>query len=151
VTATSDTAPKWISVLAFGLMVAGLGWLIAAKAIFARNPVLIAVQIAAALLMIAARVTFGSRSFHAAANPTAGGVVTTGPYRYFRHPIYAAVLYFIWATAVDHFGIAPVCAALLVTIGGVIRMVMEERLLVQVYPEYRDYMRRTRRVIPFVI
>jgi hypothetical protein len=40
--------------------------------------------------------TFGARSFHAGANPTDGGVVTAGPYRFFRHPIYAAILYFLW-------------------------------------------------------
>jgi len=45
--------------------------------------------------MLWARLTFGGRSFHAGANPTAGGVVTTGPYRFVRHPIYAAILYFL--------------------------------------------------------
>jgi protein-S-isoprenylcysteine O-methyltransferase Ste14 len=42
-----------------------------------------------------ARVTFGRRSFHAAANPTAGGLVTTGPYRLIRHPIYTAACLFV--------------------------------------------------------
>ena len=51
--------------------------------------------------MVAARITFGRRSFHAAANPTEGGLVTTGPYAYIRHPIYAAILYFVWAGALD--------------------------------------------------
>jgi protein-S-isoprenylcysteine O-methyltransferase Ste14 len=30
-------------------------------------------------------------------------------------------------------------------------MVLEERLLTERYPEYREYSRRTRRVIPFVV
>ena len=30
-----------------------------------------------------------------------GGLVTTGPYRYVRHPIYAAATYFAWAGALD--------------------------------------------------
>jgi protein-S-isoprenylcysteine O-methyltransferase Ste14 len=34
-----------------------------------------------------ARVTFGGRSFHVGANPTEGGLVTKGPYRFVRHPI----------------------------------------------------------------
>ena len=53
--------------------------LIMCKSVFANSPLAIAVQIEAALLMIWARLTFGMRSFHLAANPTAGGLVTTGP------------------------------------------------------------------------
>ena len=55
--------------------------------------VVIIVQVLAVLLMLWARVTFGRRSFHASADPTEGGLITTGPYHYLRHPIYAAVLY----------------------------------------------------------
>ena len=139
------------SVMAFALMVAGLITLVETRQLFARTPAGITVQIAAALLMVAARLTFGRRSFHAAANPTAGGVVTTGPYRYFRHPIYAAILYFMWATAIEHHTPIAIAGAAACTIGAVVRMLSEERLLVERYPEYRDYMRRTKRVVPFVL
>ena len=60
------------------------------------------VQVAAVLLMVWARMTFGRRSFHAAANPTAGGLVTWGPYRYWRHPIYSAILLFLWSGVLSH-------------------------------------------------
>ena len=139
------------SVLAFVVMVAGLFVLISRHAIFAVRPWTIAVQVAAALLMFYARITFGRRSFHAAANPTAGGVVTSGPYAFVRHPIYAAVLYFTWAAVVDHPSWVSVGGAVLITAGAVARMLMEERFLVQRYPEYRDYMRRTARVVPYLV
>ena len=132
-------------------MVAGLFWMIEASVLFGRNPLSIGVQVAAAALMIAARATFGRRSFHAAANPTEGGIVSTGPYRYLRHPIYAAAIYFVWAAALDHRALPAYAGATLVTIGGIIRMLLEERMLVRRYPEYRDYMARTRRVVPFVV
>ena len=142
---------KWTSVLAFALMVAGLAWLIARGEVIARSIPAIAVQIAAVALMIAARITFGRRSFHAAANPTAGGLVTTGPYAWLRHPIYAAILYFIWSTALDHRSWQALAAAALVTVGGIARMLAEETLLVQRYPEYAAYRSRTARVIPFLL
>ena len=142
---------KWTSVLAFALMVAGLAWLIARGDVIARSIPAIAVQIAAVVLMIAARITFGRRSFHAAANPTAGGLVTTGPYAWLRHPIYAAILYFIWSTALDHRSWQALAAAALVTVGGIVRMLAEETLLVQRYPEYAAYRSRTARVIPFLL
>jgi protein-S-isoprenylcysteine O-methyltransferase Ste14 len=108
---------KTASVLAFALMVAGIVLLYYLHALLGTHPLAIGVQIAAVLLMIAARVTFGRRSFHAAANPTAGGIVTTGPYGYVRHPIYAAVLYFTWAGALNHPSAASIACAVSVAIG----------------------------------
>jgi protein-S-isoprenylcysteine O-methyltransferase Ste14 len=141
---------RTLSVLAFAAMVAGLIGLFYSGALFARQPWVIAIQVAAFLLMVAARLTFGSRSFHAAANPTEGGLVTTGPYGYLRHPIYAAVMYFIWAGALDHFSWRVLAYAELITAGAFTRMHIEEYLLVRKYPEYRAYKARVKRIIPFV-
>jgi protein-S-isoprenylcysteine O-methyltransferase Ste14 len=132
-------------------MVAGLAWFVFTGEILARSNLGRAVQAAAVVLMIAARVTFGRRSFHAAANPTEGGLVTYGPYRWWRHPIYAAILYFIWSTAVDHRSIPGLVAALLLTFGAAVRMYAEETFLLITYPEYEGYRARTARVIPFVL
>lgn len=140
-----------LSIAAFGLMVAGLFWLLAMHSLFGREPIAIAVQVAAVLLMVWARVTFGIRSFHPSANPTAGGLITSGPYAYIRHPIYSAILYFIWAAALDHLSGLTVAAAVLVTAGAAIRMGFEESYLLRTYPDYQSYMRRTRRVVPYVL
>jgi protein-S-isoprenylcysteine O-methyltransferase Ste14 len=151
-TAESDAMNlKWYSVLAGGLMVIGLLWMFRRQEVFARSLPAQIVQGCAVGLMVAARITFGKRSFHAAANPTAGGLVTTGPYRWLRHPIYAAVLYFAWSTALDHRSYQAIVAAALVTAGAVVRMYAEERLLIGRYPEYATYRARTARVIPFVL
>jgi protein-S-isoprenylcysteine O-methyltransferase Ste14 len=139
------------SVVAFAGAVAGILFLGLRGSLFATHPVGIAVQVLAAGLMVWARVTFGRRSFHAAANPTAGGLVTHGPYRYWRHPIYAAILYFAWAGIASHPSLEAVAAAGLITLGLVARMLFEERLVAAEYPEYAAYARRTRRVIPFVV
>ena len=138
------------SVLAFALMVAGLVGLFSTRALIASRPLTIAVQVAAVLLMVAARITFGRRSFHAAANPTAGGVVQNGPYAYIRHPIYAAAIYLTWAGVLDHVSWMSVGWAVLLTIGALIRMSIEEQMLVERYPEYRPYMTRVKRIVPFV-
>lgn len=141
---------RTLSVLAFAAMVAGLVGLFYSQALFGRHPAVIAIQVAAFVLMVAARITFGGRSFHAAANPTEGGLVTTGPYAYFRHPIYAAILYFIWAGALDHFSWRVLVYAELITAGAFTRMHIEEYLLVRKYPEYAGYKARVRRIVPFI-
>jgi protein-S-isoprenylcysteine O-methyltransferase Ste14 len=98
-----NTTSKIGSVIVFLLAVLGLVFLIFKKYLFADNPVGIVIQVLAAGLMIWARISFGMRSFHAVANTTKGGLVTKGPYRWLRHPIYAAVIYFVWA------GVVPTC------------------------------------------
>ena len=105
---TTDTRDRLcplnlINVSRAGLVVATVGVvsLVFRESLFASGVIAIVLQIAAALLMVWARLSFGRRSFHATADATEGGVVTWGPYRYLRHPIYAAILYFIWAEILD--------------------------------------------------
>jgi protein-S-isoprenylcysteine O-methyltransferase Ste14 len=139
---------RLLSVVAFLLAAAGMVGLWQVGGLIARGGLGPAVQVAAVALMAWARFTFGRRSFHAAANPTAGGLVNSGPYRWLRHPIYAAVLYFAWAGALSHLALPTVLLAGLVTVGLGYRMFAEERMVAARYPEYRDYAGRTRRLIP---
>ena len=121
-------------------------------ALFARGSLAQGVQIAAGLLMLWARVTFGTRSFHATASATAGGLVTHGPYRFWRHPIYAAVLYFVSAGILTH--AAPLALALggVTLVATAIRIAGEEHSLQEAFPgEYAAYAARTRRLISFVL
>jgi protein-S-isoprenylcysteine O-methyltransferase Ste14 len=141
---------KVLSLVALLLMAAGLVGLLAMGALLAHTPAGIAAQVAAVLLMIWARLTFGRRSFHASADPTAGGLVTTGPYRFIRHPIYTAACLFGWAGALSNWSVGAACLAALLTVGALVRMLCEERLVVEVYPEYREYARKTRRMVPYV-
>jgi len=101
--------------------------------------------------MLWARLTFGRRSFHASATPTEGGLVTTGPYKFLRHPIYAAILYFVWTGVVSHLSMLSCVLGIIVTLGLIIRMLAEERLVAEKYPDFTEYAARTKRVIPFII
>lgn len=118
--------------------------------LFAAAPYLMAIQVAAAVLMIWARMTFGLRSFHAAASTSEGGLVTTGPYRYWRHPIYASIIYFVWAGQIQAPSALPLALAATVSVGLFARMIIEERFLTQAYVEYPGYAKRAKRLLPFV-
>jgi len=140
-----------LSLLGFAVALAGIAWLAYQRAIFCHHPAGIAVQALAVVLMAWARLTFGGRSFHAGATPTAGGLVTSGPYRWWRHPIYAAILYFVAAAVACHPSWQALLAGGLVALGLGVRMVLEERLVGARYPEYAAYASRTKRIVPFVL
>lgn len=146
----SDAQLKALSLVAFVLMIVSMLGLLMVDALFSSSTIPIAVQCAAVALMLWARVTFGRRSFHATADPGSGGLVTTGPYRYIRHPIYTAVCIFGWAGIAAHVSIAALAIGGLLVIGAITRMLCEERLVATAYPEYREYARRTSRMIPYL-
>jgi protein-S-isoprenylcysteine O-methyltransferase Ste14 len=141
---------KTLSLLGLLVMIAALVGLYMTGNLISDQPLVIVLQAVAVLLMIWARVTFGLRSFHATADPTAGGLVTSGPYRYLRHPIYTAVCLFGWAGILAHWSLMSVTLGAVLLGGGLLRMLSEERLVAATYPEYGEYAKRTKRMIPFV-
>ena len=141
---------KVISMLGLVVMIGALIGLYKIGVLFTAQPIAIALQLIAVGLMVWARVTFGRRSFHAAANPTAGGLVTTGPYRLIRHPIYTAVCLFGWGSIVVHWSLVSVAFGILLLLGALVRMLCEEQLVKQKYPEYVEYARVTKRMVPYL-
>jgi len=141
---------KMVSLLGLLLMIAALVGLYMSGSLFSLQPIAIALQVIAVALMVWARLTFGRRSFHASANPTAGGLVTTGPYRYIRHPIYTAACLFGGVGIVTHWSLVSAALGALLFLGGLARMICEERLVKQSYPEYLEYSKATKRMIPYV-
>ena len=139
-----------MSVFGFLLMVAAMVLLLTSRQLIAVSVLGRSIQIAAVALMIWARFTFGRRSFHAAADPTEGELVTRGPYAFVRHPIYASILLFVAGTAIDHLSIRVLLAVTLALAGVLARIVAEEQLLRVRYPGYAAYSQRTKRILPFV-
>lgn len=141
---------KSLSVLGYLAMMLSLVGLIFLKRLFSASLLVLVPQALATALIIWARITFGRRSFHAAANPTEGGLVTSGPYQYIRHPIYTGVCLFATAGVGAHLSGEAVLLCALIWVGAIIRMRCEEQLLLAKYPEYRQYAAATARMIPSV-
>lgn len=138
------------SLIAFIVAVGGVVYLYQKGHIFSGNPITIIIQVLATGLMIWARLTFGIRSFNASANTTKGNLVTNGPYRWFRHPIYAALIYFFIGSLIAFPTTEVVLAVILISSGLFVRMLLEEKSLSITYPEYAEYCKKTKRIIPFI-
>ena len=143
-----QSGAKPVALGGFAIAVLGIAIMALRGEIFARHWPLQALQGGAVALMVWARLTFGMRSFNAGAAPTAGELVTTGPYRFWRHPIYAAVIIFASAAAASHHSSIACACALAIAGGMALRMRSEEQFLAEKYPAYRGYAGRTARLVP---
>jgi protein-S-isoprenylcysteine O-methyltransferase Ste14 len=78
-------------------------------------------------------------------------LVTSGPYRLVRHPIYAGFLWAVLGAALTHSGLLWITALAILIPVFVYRMSVEEKLMTGEFPDqYPEFQRRTKRVIPFV-
>jgi protein-S-isoprenylcysteine O-methyltransferase Ste14 len=140
-----------VGAVAYALLAVPLAFLVLTKRFFSPLPIVIALQVAGMLVVVWARLTFGMRSFHVGSTATQGGLVTTGPYRFVRHPIYAGVLVILAGVLVGHHYIATLIPVACVALALVVRIVAEERAILRTYPEYASYAQRTKRIIPRVL
>src|SRR6266542_2198687 len=141
---------KTLSLIGYIGMMGGLLGLFVMRNLFSSSTLVICLQVVASLLFLWARVTFGRRSYHVVADPTQGGLVTCGPYRYIRHPIYAAICLFTWAGVAAHWSWSSALWGTLIPGSAVMRIYCEELLVAARYPDYVQYKARTWRMIPYV-
>ncbi|WP_051144981.1 isoprenylcysteine carboxylmethyltransferase family protein [Thiomicrorhabdus sp. Kp2] len=78
-------------------------------------------------------------------------LVTDGPYRFIRHPMYfSIVLFFLPLVVLDSSWIGlSLYLALFITL--FIKLSYEESLLVEKLPHYQIYQQQTKKLIPFIL
>ena len=79
-------------------------------------------------------------------------VVEAGPYRWVRHPSYTGGLITVLGILICCCNVVSLAALIVAVAGYANRINIEERALAKDLGDpYRDYMRRTKRLIPFVV
>jgi protein-S-isoprenylcysteine O-methyltransferase Ste14 len=78
-------------------------------------------------------------------------LVTSGIYKYIRHPLYSSLFLLTWGTFFKHFSVAGIVLAITATFFLVFTAKADERECIQFFgADYQNYMKHTRRFIPFL-
>lgn len=77
-------------------------------------------------------------------------LVTSGPYKLIRHPMYASVLLATLMLVINHLTVWRVGFWLVLFIDLHLKFFYEEKLLLKKFPEYLNYKSNTKRLVPFI-
>lgn len=79
-------------------------------------------------------------------------LVTTGIYRYIRHPLYASLLYLTWGAYLKELTWTSTVLAFIASASLLATAKADEKECIQYFgDQYRDYMQHTRMFIPFIL
>lgn len=137
---------SWLLV---GLQAAALLALVATGPLWAGGWTAQGVEAAGVALGLWAVATMGLRHLRPTPEPAEGArLLRHGPYRWIRHPMYTATLLVAGALVLDQ--LSPARAAIWFGLAAVlvVKLRLEEELLLGRFPDYADYARRTRRLVP---
>lgn len=119
--------------------------------IMTKTHLLMGIQIAGLIIGAWALITmFGSR-FNVTPEPLQGStLITTGPYKLIRHPMYLSLLLLFTPALAGNFSTGFALVYVLFIINQMIKMYFEETLLTQHFRHYAAYRKRTWKMIPFI-
>lgn len=128
-----------------------LAFLLATSPWVSPSPVGLLVEIAGLLVGVIAILQMQIGNFNVAPLPKQGGhMVNTGIYAVIRHPMYLAQLMALLPLVVEFYSPYRLAGWIVLLINLIFKQLFEEKQLIRQYPEYREYMRNSWRMIPFV-
>ncbi len=77
-------------------------------------------------------------------------LITTGPYRYIRHPMYFSLIVFMLAIVLKNFCIINLVSLLVMIVAVILKAIKEERLWIEHHMDYREYYKNSKMIIPFI-
>ena len=140
-----------MSKFALLILIVAILYLFISGNLISTSPFVIGIQLIAVALTIWARRSFQVNQFNIRSEPKEGRLISKGPYRYIRHPMYAAALLLVWSGILVHLTLVTLIVGLIVTIELSVRIIVEEQSLRAHFPGYQEYSNQTKKIIPFIV
>jgi protein-S-isoprenylcysteine O-methyltransferase Ste14 len=129
----------------------GIFFFIFSGNLFPTNLTVFLIELTATIIGVWATVSMKLHTISVMPSVKPGGqLCTSGPYRIIRHPMYTAVLLLLLALLLNDYSVLGLIVFGIVIIDLIIKMSIEEKILIVHYDDYKDYMLKTKRIIPFV-
>lgn len=146
------TTPNTLKSIAFVLLqFLALGLILVTGPILPADPVLLLIEFAGLGLGLWAVFAAGIGNFNVTPDPVRGGrLFRGGPYRLIRHPMYLALLLTTLPLVIAEFSVLRGILWVVLLVDLVLKLNYEEGLLAAQLEGYREYMKETYRLIPFV-
>jgi protein-S-isoprenylcysteine O-methyltransferase Ste14 len=118
--------------------------------IIPENPIYLVGIILSALLALRAMIAMKFH-FNAAPDILPGATLKTGgPYRVIRHPMYTSLILLNLFWIINDFTIFRLVIFIFLFIDLVVKLYFEEKVLEEKFPDYSEYKKHTKRIIPFI-
>ena len=129
-----------------------LGGILITGPVIAWRPIYLVLEMLGVALGLWALATMTLRHLNILPDIRAGSqLVTQGPYRFIRHPMYSALLLVTLSLLLDTYTTARLIIWVILTIDLWFKSNYEEKLLTRHFEGYSDYQQRTKRLIPFIL
>jgi protein-S-isoprenylcysteine O-methyltransferase Ste14 len=142
---------KSIHYLLVAIQFIGIFYFIFTGSVFPENIYVLIIEIIATLIGVWAVLAMKMHTLTVMPSVKQGGqLCTSGPYRVIRHPMYTAVLLLLLGLLLNNYSHTGLVVFFIVLVDLIVKMNVEEKILIAHYADYKDYMTGTKRIVPFI-
>ena len=139
------------SILLTSIQFTCMGVLLFINPMLTTRPFLAGIQISGILLGVWAIMVMSRSRLNVTPVPLKGAtLITTGPYKLIRHPMYTAVLLVLAPVPLSHPNTINILVFTILLVNLIFKLTYEEKLLRERFEGYGALMQRTWRLVPYI-